>query len=58
MAAPAIPPIRLGLIGTGLATSTPEIPAPPEPLWRPRGSTSLFEVLRGQRISRSASFAA
>jgi hypothetical protein len=32
--------------------------AGPVPLWRPRGSTGLFEGLPGQRISSSASFAA
>lgn len=58
MAAPAIPPIRLRLLGTGHTASTPEIPVPPEPLWRPRGSTGLFEVLPGQHVSTSASFAA
>ncbi|MEU4525152.1 Gfo/Idh/MocA family oxidoreductase [Amycolatopsis sp. NPDC024027] len=32
--------------------------AGPVPLWRPRGSTGLFDGLPGQRISSSASFAA
>jgi predicted dehydrogenase len=32
--------------------------AGPVPLWRPRGSTELFDGLPGQRISSSASFAA
>ena len=32
--------------------------AGPVPLWRPRGSTGLFDGLPGQRISSSASFVA
>jgi predicted dehydrogenase len=32
--------------------------AGPVPLWRPRGSTRLFDGLPGQRISSSASFVA
>jgi predicted dehydrogenase len=117
MAAPSIPPIRLGLIGTGLAVEKPHCPAlrelgdrcvvtaftdssaeqcrrfadhsggrpspgrvphitqirlhfrgidngyrdpvlGPVPLWRPRGSTGLFDGLSGQGISSSAFFVA
>jgi hypothetical protein len=59
MAAPAIPPIRLGLIGAARQLRRDHSPGS-LPRYRrlPRGSTALFDGLSGQRISSSASFAA
>ncbi|MEV6879675.1 hypothetical protein [Amycolatopsis sp. NPDC051128] len=59
MAAPAIPPLRLGLIGAARQLlrhhSSGGLPR-----YRrlPRGSTALFDGSSGQRISSSASFGA
>jgi hypothetical protein len=72
MAAPTIPPIRPVLIGTGLAVEKLHRPAScgladryviaaftdPAPLRLPRDSAGLLDVLPGQRINSSASFAA
>ena len=58
MAALTIPPIRLGLIGLGLAVEKLHWPASCGLAGAVSGSTGPPDGLPGQQISSSASFAA